>query len=81
MTEYDFARRQTILSTGDNPEEWMAAGADPTELIGLGLLDSDDDFLSDEEKQQRFEEQQRQQTLITQPQPKQPLPAYLLEEF
>jgi hypothetical protein len=37
-------RRQAILSTGDNLEEWLAAGADVTELTELGLLDDTDEF-------------------------------------
>ena len=48
MTSYE--RQQAILSTGDNAQEWMAAGADPTELMELDLLDSDEPDPEDEDE-------------------------------
>lgn len=39
---YDLDRRRAVMATGDNASEWMEAGADPDELMELGLLDDDD---------------------------------------
>jgi hypothetical protein len=66
MNEYDLDRKQAILSTGDNASEWMEAGADPDELIKLGLLDSDgDDYPIAEGGSDQPEQEQSENNLQT----------------